>query len=120
MFDDPPAHLLIAVVREALESGLAPGFAQKMAANALGIAHRELTLGPGFAAAENAALARLTAAAPDTARDAMQQRLCAMIADGAVALDDPALVDHLVRISLARVAVDQPGYPGFRAMTRDS
>lgn len=44
-FDDPPAALILAAVRAALETGLAPGFAQKVAANALGIAQRELAAG---------------------------------------------------------------------------
>ncbi len=45
---DPPAALIVAEVRAALERGLAPGFAQKVAANALGIAERDLAGGsPG-------------------------------------------------------------------------
>ena len=52
MLDNPPAAVLIAEARKALEEGLAPGFPQKVAANAVGIAERELELGPEFAAAE--------------------------------------------------------------------
>ena len=46
MFDDPPAALILAEVQAALETGLPPGFAQKVAANALGIAQRELAATP--------------------------------------------------------------------------
>ncbi|WP_133364972.1 phosphotransferase family protein [Qipengyuania sediminis] len=41
-FDDPPAALIVAQVRAALAQGIAPGFAEKVAVNALGIAEREL------------------------------------------------------------------------------
>ena len=78
-FDDPPAALILAEVRAAREAGLAPGFAQKVADNALGIAQRELA-------------AAFPALRPE---------------------DD---VEWLVRTTLAKLAVDQPGYPGFRAL----
>ena len=42
MADDPPATLLIAEVRSLLEKGIPDTFQQKVAANALGIALREL------------------------------------------------------------------------------
>jgi len=41
-FDDPPAAAILAEVETAREGGLPEGFAQKVAANALGIAEREL------------------------------------------------------------------------------
>ena len=79
VLDDPPAALILAEVRAAQETGLAPGFAQKVADNAFGIAQREL------------------------------------------AADYPALqsddeVEELIRTTLAKLAVDQPSYPGFRAL----
>ena len=78
-FDDPPAALIIAEVEAAQEAGLAPGFAQKVADNALGIAQRELS-----------------AAFPE-------QRS-----------DDEA--EGLIRTTLAKLAVDQPAYPGLCAL----
>ena len=92
MADNPPPELLIAEVRAALGSGLAPGFAQKVAANALGIAQRELENGPAVTAGEAA-------------------RLSAAIRAGEV---DEALVGHLIRITLAKLAIDQPTYPAYR------
>jgi hypothetical protein len=85
--------MLIAEVRAALESGLAPGFAQKVAANALGIAQRELENG-------------LAVSEEDAAR------FCAAIRAGDA---DEALVGELIRITLAKLAIDQPTYPSYRA-----
>lgn len=82
MFDDPPARLILAEVRDALVAGLAPGFAQKVAANALAIALRE----------------QATPFPPEQGADE---------------------VADLIRNTLAKIAVDQPAYPGFRAL-RDS
>ena len=93
MADNPPPAMLIAEVRAALESGLAPGFAQKVAANALGIAQRELENGPAVSAEE-------------------ASRLCAAIRAGE---SDDALVGDLIRITLAKLAIDQPTYPSYRA-----
>lgn len=93
MADSPPPAALIAEVRRALDAGLAPGFPQKVAANALGIAQRELENGPPLTADEAA-------------------RLCAAIRAGAI---DDALVSELIRVTLAKLAIDQPAYPGYRA-----
>jgi aminoglycoside phosphotransferase (APT) family kinase protein len=41
-FDDPPAAAILAEVESARDVGIASGFAEKVAANALGIAEREL------------------------------------------------------------------------------
>ena len=92
MADNPPPELIIAEVRAALEAGLAPGFAQKVAANALDIAQRELENGPAVSAEEAA-------------------RLCTAIRAGEV---DDALIGKLVRSTLAKLAIDQPTYPAYR------
>lgn len=93
MADRPPAHLLIEEVRKALEAGLPPGFPQKVAANALGIARREL-------------------ASEAPISDATVARLSARIRAGET---DEALVGELIRLSIAKLEIDQPGYPPFRA-----
>lgn len=93
MSDNPPAHMLVAEVRKALETGLAPGFPQKVAANALGIAQRELEHGPAMSLDE-------------------AERLCAAIRTGGVG---DALVARLIEASIAKMKIDQPNYPGFAA-----
>lgn len=110
MLANPPAALLVAEARRALERGLAPGFPQKVAANALGVAERELTLGPALIEEERARLAGLVGSEGSLAE--ANARLCAGIAEGS--LDGEALVDHLVRTAIAGLTVDQPGYPAFQ------
>lgn len=89
---DPPPALLIAEVRRALGEGLAPGFAQKVAANALGIAQRELERGPAASQGEI-------------------DQLCAAIAAGDA---DEALLGRLIRLAVAQLEIDQPSYPPYR------
>jgi hypothetical protein len=96
MSDKPPVSLLVAEVRNALDAGIAPGFPQKVAANALGIAQRELENGPAVSAADAA-------------------RLSAAIRAGAV---DDGLVGELIAITIAKLEIDQPGYPAFAAWKR--
>ena len=96
MADNPPASLLIAEVRRALEIGLPTGFPQKVAANALGIAERELQNGPAIP--------------PDEAA-----RLSAAIREGDTS---EGLVGELIRITVAKLEIDQPGYPSFAAWRR--
>lgn len=112
MLDNPPATLLIAVARKALDEGLTPGFPQKVAANALGIAGRELELGPRFAEEEMRRLMALVGQQGDLV--ARNRRLAEDIRNGAIALDDEALTAHLIRTSVEKLAVDQPDYPAFR------
>lgn len=91
MADDPPPALLIEEARKALDAGAAPGFAQKVAANATAIARRELDNGEPVSAADAA-------------------RLSAAIRAGDI---DDALVGELIRITIAKMEIDQPAYPGF-------
>ncbi|WP_120717447.1 DUF6285 domain-containing protein [Tsuneonella amylolytica] len=93
MADSPPPAMLIAEVRRALDEGLAPGFPQKVAANALGIAQRELENGPPVSAEEAA-------------------RMCAAIRAGE---DGADLVGELIALTIAKLEIDQPAYPSFRA-----
>lgn len=117
MLGDPPAALLVAEARRALDESLGPGFPQKVAANALGIAQRELELGPALAHEEQARLAHLVGAPDDLA--AGNAALCAAIRHGELGLRDPHLVDHLIRTTTASLSIDQPGYPAFRAWLGD-
>lgn len=96
MSDSPPAHMLVAEVRKALEAGLAPGFVQKVAANALGIAQRELENGP--------------AVTPERAA-----QLCKAVRAGQT---DDELVAELIRITISKLEIDQPTYPSFAAWKR--
>lgn len=114
MHDDPPAVLLVAEARRALEAGLAPGFPQKVAANALGIAQRELELGPALEEAERERLVALLGYERETA--ALNRALAEGLRDGRIDPANEAVLAHLVATAIAKLSVDQPGYPGFRAL----
>ena len=85
----------------------------KVAANLQAIAEREAALGPAADAAE---LARLQALLGDASADlpALQRRLCAAIASGAVELATPGLAEHLWCTALDQMAIDQPSYSTHR------
>ncbi len=112
MHDRPPPELLVAEVRKAEQAGLAPGFAQKVADNALGIAARERELGPAQAAAEMDRLGELVGVEGDLA--ARNHRLAETIRSAEIDGRDNKLLDHLIRTAIAKLEVDQPAYPASR------
>ncbi len=89
-----------------------PAFHARIAANVLDIVVRELQQGP---AADDAELARLQVLLQrDGSIDALNRQLCEQIATGDMTLATPALADHLWQITLAKLAIDQPGYARYR------
>lgn len=115
----PSAAELIAAATEALRDELLPAlsgraaFQARVVANVLDIARRELERGPAADAAE---LARLRAllGAPDTdPLPGLRAALCDAIREGRVTRDTPGLADHLWADTMARLAIEQPGYPSF-------
>ncbi len=46
--------------------------------------------------------------------DALRDLLCARIADGTIASNDPEMLEHLRLTILDRVAIDQPRYSAYR------
>ena len=89
----------------------------RVAANMLDIVGRQLRLAPTADADEGARLRSLLddpASADDLAR--LNQRLAERIALGEGGSENPALVEHLWRATLANLAVDQPGYATYRHM----
>ena len=125
MHDCPsPAQLLQAVARylrdeagPALARGAdaALAYQARVAANALDIAGRQLARAPADEAAE---LARLQALLGQSGTLAdLNQGLADGIASGQLASDHPGLADHLWLTTLAKLAVDQPGYDTYRRLT---
>lgn len=106
----PTAAELVDAVAGFLEGDLrdqvsgSTAYTLRVAVNALRIVERELAAADTLAAldAERSALA----GAP-----ADEAALAALVRDGAIAIDDPALRAYLVRSVRARVAIDAPGYP---------
>ena len=113
MFDRPAPSLLIAEARRALDAGVAAGFPQKVVANALGIAQRQLETGPALAEAEHARLRDLLDREGDL--QTLNAALASAIRDGSFALDAPELIEHLIMTTVAKLEIDQPAYPAFKA-----
>jgi len=111
----PGAPEILRVVAHYLRDNLAPQlsmpdkFYTLVAANAIDIASREIEQG---GVADAAALSRLQALLGDgdASLEDLDARLAQAIASGDIALDDPALRDHLVQAALDEVAIDQPRY----------
>ncbi len=95
-----------------------PAFLTRVAANALDIVRRELTLGPGADARERARLSALIGRDGDV--EALTVGLCDRIAAGEIAEDDPALIEHLWVTTLDTVAIDQPAYATYRRATGET
>lgn len=118
MQDPPkPADLLAAVARFLREelvpllSGAA-AFQTRVAANAVDIARRELELAPAADAAQRQRLVALLAQEGDLA--VLNRELCRRIRAGEMTLETPGLAAHLWEVTLAKLAVDQPGYASYQ------
>jgi len=116
--DRPSTAQLVAAVRDFLEKVAQPelsghsAFHARVAANALAIVERELALGAGQDAAERVRLRALLGR--DGELEALNRELCRSIRAGEIALDAPGLLEHLRATTLAKLAVDQPNYSGYR------
>lgn len=110
MMRGPTKEELVAAARHWMENPPTPadGFHRKVAANALGIVERELTVWPAH---EAAAIERLRALlGRDGDFDTLTIALAQGLRDGTVLATDPAVFDHLKRTALAQLSVDQPRY----------
>ena len=118
MHDRPSAAQLVAAVRDFHEKVAQPelrghsAFHARVAANALAIVERELALGAEQDAAERERLRALLGR--DDALEAQNRELCRAIRAGEITADTPGLIEHLRATTLAKLAVDQPSYSGYR------
>lgn len=120
--DRPDPDVLLAAVADFLRDQAMPrldgqaAFHARVAANAVEIVRRQLALAPPAEAEEAARLRELLGAdgAADDGLEALNARLCDRIADGSIGLHTPGLYDHLRRVALAKLAVDQPQYASYR------
>ena len=95
------------------ESGPHISFQLRVAANAVEICQRQLTLAPKAEAEELARLRALLSSDGDL--PTLNRALAMRIRAGELTLETPGLADHLWATTLAKLAVDQPTYSGYRA-----
>ena len=118
MQDPPTTTELVTAVADFLRTEAMPrltgrsAYLARVAANVLDIVGRELQQAPANDAAE---LERLRALlGRDGGLFELNEELCARIERGELGLDSPGLFDHLWHVTMDKVAVDQPGYSGYR------
>jgi hypothetical protein len=112
----PDATLLLDAAIDYLERELSPTlngyhrFQLRVTVNVLAQVRRELALGAQQADAERARL--VTLLGRDGERNELNRELAARIRDGGIALDDPALLEHL-RLSLVEaLRINNPKWLG--------
>jgi hypothetical protein len=119
MQDQPaPAEILAAVavfLKTVTGPELAPhtAFQLRVAANALELAGRDMTQSPAQDAAEHARLTALLGR--DGSLLDLNAELARRIEAGEADLTTPGVAEHLWATTLAKLAVDQPNYSGYRA-----
>ncbi|WCT72176.1 DUF6285 domain-containing protein [Sphingomonas naphthae] len=116
----PTASELVAVIatflRDMAGSQLAGAgrYHALVAANSLDLVGREIAQGPNVDRAATERVRPLLGAEGNiSALDAM---LCDRIAGGGIAIDDPALLEHLLLTAEAEIGIDQPGYATLRLL----
>ncbi|MBL6761562.1 MAG: hypothetical protein ISQ19_02575 [PS1 clade bacterium] len=118
MEDRPSAEQLLAAARAFLTETAMPqltghaAFHARVAGNVLDIVARELALAPGFAKAEQARLSLLLGETGDLVT--LNRKLCEQIAAGEMDLSNEALKTHLIKVTMGKLAIDQPGYQGYK------
>lgn len=119
MQDQPTPYEIMGAVAEFLRSVVAAessprtAFVARVAANALEISRRHLTVG---ALAEAEELERLRVIlGHDGSLPELNAEFAEKIASGALDLESPGVADQLWAATLAKLAVDQPNYGGYRA-----
>jgi hypothetical protein len=109
------AEFLRAVV--AVEASPRTAFVARVAANALEISRRHLTIG---VAAEAEELVRLRAIlGHDGGLAELNAEFGEKISAGALGLESPGVAEQLWAATLAKLAVDQPGYSAYKAVVAE-
>jgi Domain of unknown function (DUF6285) len=119
MQDTPDHAEILAAVTALLRDEIIPLFSGRpsyqirVAANALDLVGRQMTMQDGFDAAEHARLVNLLGR--DGELMALNQLLCEAIESHALTLESPGLAEHLWATTMAKLAVDQPRYARYQA-----
>ena len=121
--DIPRTDELLTSVRDFLRNDVMAAtegranFLSRVAANSLDIVLRELSLGPEHQARELDRLRALYQSDEDLM--ALRWHLVNQLRDRQISLDNQALQDHLRQTVVNQIAIDQPGYSGFRKAISD-
>ena len=124
MREQPSQSALLQGVIDFLQSEAMPqlagqtAFHARVAANVLGIVQRELQESPLADAQELQRLAQMLGRRGSL--EDLNAQLCLRIAEDAITLDTPGLAPHLWASTLAKLAVDQPGYASYRKALQSS
>jgi hypothetical protein len=118
MREQPSGPELLDAVSEFLRGEVIPqlsgrtAFHARVAVNVLQIVRREMSQAPR-AEAEEASRLRALLSQEGEAAD-LAKALCERIAGGGFEADEPRLIDHLWKTTLATLAIDQPSYATYR------
>lgn len=119
MLDAPtPAEILdvvAAMIRDDFIPKLPPDavFHARVAANAIDLVRRQLEQGDALEAQSLGRLQRLLQQTGDA--ETLERELCQRIRSGALRIDTPGLLEHLMADTLAKMSIDQPSYASYRA-----
>lgn len=121
MLDEPRPEDFLTVVAALLRTEIVPAlsgataFHARVAANALDLVRRQILAESEMDAAENARLRTLLGAS-GTTQD-LNRKLAQRLRAGDGEAELPGLRDHLWETTLAKIAVDQPGYASIGPAT---
>jgi hypothetical protein len=123
MQDQPTPVEIMGAVAEflrtvvAVEANARTAFVARVAANALEISRRHLTIG---VVAEAEELTRLQAILGHAGSlDDLTAEFSQKISTGELGLENPGVADQLWAATLAKLAVDQPTYSAYRAVAAE-
>jgi hypothetical protein len=123
MQDEPTPYEIMGAVAEflravvAVEANPRTSFVARVAANALEMSRRQLALAPVAEAAERDRLCAILGHDGELA--ALNAEFAQRIAAGALDLASPGVAEQLWAATLAKLAVDQPTYSGYRAALQE-
>ncbi len=113
----PTCRELVEAVREFLEGELLPGvdgplsFKTRVSINVVKIIERELTFGDAADEAERERLHGLLGR--DGTREELNRALCQLLRSEAQGLEDPQLIEHLRKTTMAKLSIDNPSYSSY-------
>jgi hypothetical protein len=119
--DRPTADELLEAVEEFLREKVMPAtegqvsFHARVAANVVGAVRREISQSPAIERDQHARLLDLLR--HDGSLEDMNRELCEQIRDGQWDLNHKALLDHLRKVSIENLGVDNPRYSAFKKAT---